>query len=210
MSEGKGLCDLIRDAQAGDASARAALMDRFAPCVEHLCRDASFYTDADLSATDLMQEAWLRIWQKFQQFRGTGDEQHVEVTLFNWLRQTARSVIVNLGESRNTQRRRPPTPVLPIDVSVAGGSSVSSGHRTLAAGDRTPSEIAIAREEAQLIEAAIESLGDPLDREIIRSRFFAGASLAETAGRLGIHYDEVRTRFHKSLEQLDRALTDFK
>lgn len=210
MSEARGLGVLIRNAQSGDASARAALMDRFAPCVEQFCRDASVRSDGDLSSTDVVQEAWLRIWQKFHQFRGPDDEQHVEATLFNWLRQTARSVIVNLCESRAAQRRNPPAPLVRVDSPSNGSSSSgpSANHHTLVANDDTPSEIAIAEEEARRIEAAINALSDPIDRDIIRSRFFAEVSLAQLAERIGIDYDEARQRFHRAMVELEKQLSE--
>lgn len=209
MNEPKGFGDLIRNAQAGDPSARAALMDRFAPCVEQICRDASVRSEGDLSTTDVVQEAWLRIWQKFNQFHGT-DDQHAEATLYNWLRQTARSVVFNLCAARGALRRNPLTPPIRIDAHWNDDSSVGRAGLSPAAGDDTPSEMAMASEESKKVEEAIESLVDETDRDLIRSRFYSGETLVQSAKRLNIPYDDARLRFHRALELLEKQLSELK
>ena len=68
----------------------------------------------------------------------------------------------------------------------------------------------MASEESQKIEAAIESLLDETDRDLIRSRFYSGETIVQSAKRLNISYDDVRLRFHRALAQLEAQLSELK
>ena len=211
MSEPKGFCVLVRQAKAGDSVARTELLEQFRPCVVQICRETSIRGGADISTSDLTQEVWLRVLEKLEQFHGSEDDQQTAAMFFNWVRVTARGVVLNLLEARNAQCRTPPGPLVWLDA--AGGDGSTLDYRTglsPQSNDATASEIAMAGEEAKQISDAIASLTEKLDREIITSRFYSGDSLKQIAERLGISYDKARERFHDALTQLEQQLSNLK
>ena len=140
MSEPKGFCELVRQAKAGHPVAATDLLEQFRPCVVQICRDTSVRGGADLSTSDLVQEVWLRVLEKLEQFKGSEDDQQTAAMFFNWVRVTARGVVLNLHEARNAQIRTPPgTMVRSVNRSGKTPISARSVPRTRASSGATPS-----------------------------------------------------------------------
>jgi RNA polymerase sigma factor (sigma-70 family) len=210
MSEPNGFCELVRQAKAGRSEARADLLDQFRLCVVQICRETGGRDGAELTTDDLVQEVWLRVLEKLEQFHGSEDNQQTAAMFYNWVRMTARSVVFNLREARDAQCRTPPGLLVRLDAANGNGSTLD--HRpnnSPASNDKTPSAIFVAQERVERVNQAIDSLPDELDRTIIRGRFFQGESLRQISERLEITYDKVRERFHISLRRLESELSDF-
>jgi DNA-directed RNA polymerase specialized sigma24 family protein len=62
-----GFAELVERARGGDRQALDALLARVRPWLEELARGRP-------EASDLAQEAWLRAWQKLDQFHGGPDD----------------------------------------------------------------------------------------------------------------------------------------
>lgn len=74
------------------------------------------------------------------------------------------------------------------------------------AAELTPSAHGQADERARLIHEALALLTDPLDRDIVRLRFFEGISLRQVAERVGCNHETVRQRYHAILRRLGHDL----
>ena len=79
---------------------------------------------------------------------------------------------------------------------------------TRPARDPSPSHPARQAEEQDRVNAAIAALDDPLDRAVMNRVFFQSRSLRQTAGELGLTYDQARYRFDKALERLSDLLRE--
>jgi len=84
--------DVVRRAQQGDVSAFEILYRTHAAAVFALCRRM---TGNDRDARELVQDVFVRAWERLQTFRG-------ESSLFTWLHRLAVNVV--LGHLRSTSR----------------------------------------------------------------------------------------------------------
>jgi len=98
-----------------------------------------------------------------------------------------------------------------LSLSALGGSGTSSTSRPFPGpvGSTTPSRVAIHREQAVAMRAALASL--PTDmREVVRLRLFEQLGMGEIAGKLKIGESAARHRFRKGAELYQRQLlTEF-
>ena len=109
---------------------------------------------------------------------------------------------------QNAQRRKPPGAVLRLAPWGAGRATNTRGWVDPVVHEPRPVASARDREQARLIQEALDNISDDNDRTIIRLWFFEGLSFRQIAGRLDLTYDRVRTGYHRSLRQLERELKD--
>jgi RNA polymerase sigma factor (sigma-70 family) len=200
------LCDLLRRAQAGEREALDRLLVALRPRLEHLARGCVEPSGAGESTADLVQEAALRIWQKLDQFRGVDDAEQTVAVFHEWVGQLVRHLALDRQRDRHAQRRQPPQPLVRLDAPVPDGSGTEHGRREAAASGPTPSANVRADEEALLLQAALNRIPDPADRETLRLCFFEGLSLRQIAERLQVSYDKVRQSCHRGLRFLEQEL----
>ena len=196
--------ELIVRARSGEREAMDSLLAVLRPHLEMLAREYADPGRAEGSAADLVQEAWLRAWQKLDQFQGGASDEETLAKFRVWVEQIVHRLGLNARRDRNAQRRRPQGRAI-VHLSSAGGSSRPRGASPPAAGP-TPSANVRQDEEAELVRTALARLPEPLDREILRLRVFEGVSLRQIAERLEISYDKVRERYKVSLRILEREL----
>jgi RNA polymerase sigma-70 factor, ECF subfamily len=201
-----GFHDLLRQAQSGDRAAMDRVITLLRPYLEQV---AARYADPDrasASASDLVQDACLRAWEKIDQFHGgTNDEQ--TLALFrSWVGQIVQRLGLNDRRDRKAQRRTPALPLVRLDNPGAGESTARGGGADPADREPTPSMNLRTDEQARLVQAALERIADETDRAVLRLRFFDGLSLREIAERLTLSYNKVRERYQVGLEQLEREL----
>ncbi len=79
--------DVVRRAQRGDVDAFEMLYRRHAPSVYALCRRM---VSDDREATELVQEAFVRAWERLRSFRG-------ESAFGTWLHRVAVNVVLERG-----------------------------------------------------------------------------------------------------------------
>lgn len=209
MIDPDGLRQLLSAVQAGQRPAFDRLLARIRPSVEQLCRAALCGSDGEaLSASDLMQDVTVRVWQRIAQFDGADNDAGTAATLYEWLGQIVRNTALNLQAARNAQRRRPAGPIMPLDAHETDDWPGSAKRREPIGNGPTPSGAASQAEQAQRVRTAIERMPDPVERQVVQLSFFEGYSLRAIADKLGISYDVVRERFHGGLEFLQGELSD--
>ena len=199
-----GFHDLLARAHAGDRPAIDELMVRVRPWIEQLARKAAPHQRPNGSVSDLVQEAWLRVWQKLDQFQGAADEAQSLAMFRAWLARIVARLGLNAARDAAALQRRPPGQLLPLDGVHAENGSLPI--RDPSASGPAPSADLRAEEQARIVQEALARLSDPLDREIIRLRFFEGLSLRQIAHRLDCNHETIRQRYHAVLSRLQQDL----
>ena len=199
--------DSVRQAQAGDQGAWKELLERFRPMLQRLADHLAHGQSAELSGSDLVQEAWLRVFQGLNGFQGTNGGKNGAATFCCWVRSTARRAMLNVCIARNTQKRQPPGKQLGLKEGADSAGSTAAYHIPTANG-KSPSEFAVDRENASRIREAMEQRLDVTDRMIIELAFFDGLPLRQISEMSSIGYDRVRRRFHQALSTLQDEIDD--
>ena len=196
-----GFAALLARARAEDRAATDALLALIHPWIEQQARK---YAGADENVSDLVQEAWLRAWQKLDQFTGADDEAQAQAMFRAWLARIVSRLGLNAARDRAARGRVPPGKLFRLNgVGVSGDSAMMPDPST---GQPTPSAQVQADEQSRKVREALNRIDDPLDRDIIRLRFFEGMSLREAAEQLGCNHETVRQRYHAALGRLQRDL----
>jgi RNA polymerase sigma factor (sigma-70 family) len=195
MADVPGFHDLLIRARSGDRAATDELLARIRPWLEQLARNHSGPQRPDGSTSDLVQEAWLRAWQKLDQFQGAADEAQALAMFRVWLARIVSRLGLNAVRDQRAKQRTPPGKLLHLDGRGGTASGDSAAVLDPSAGELTPSANAQADEQARRVQEALARLSDPLDRYIIRLRFFEGISLRQIAERLGSNHETVRQRY---------------
>jgi len=169
--------ELISRAQKGDVEAFSSLMEGVQARL--LAQAIVFCSDPDL-ARDLVQETMIAAWKSLKRYDGS-------CQLFTWL-----YVILQRqhGRARGWFSRRLPAPT---------AEQILAGSRREATAATENSEIGA--DESEILRAIVATL-PPKHQQVIRLRFYADASEAETAGALGISVGTVKSRLHHALKKL--------
>jgi RNA polymerase sigma-70 factor (ECF subfamily) len=179
--------ELMRRIQAGDADALDGLITRHeASLRRHLER---YVTPAD--ADDLLQELWLRVWQRAGQWDGRG-------RALAWLLAIATNLALN-----HLRRRRPA-------VSLAALGEEEFSETLASASDAIvpgPEDQAIWGDQLDRLRAAVTQL--PADKqEALRLVRIEGRSVQEAAAELGIPVGTVKSRLHHAHRLLMERLEE--
>jgi len=179
--------DLARLAKAGDPEAFRAVMQRYN---QRLFRMARSVMRDDDEAEDVLQEAYVRAFSAIGRFRE-------EASLLTWLTR----IVIN--EARGRLRRRRPTVGLEM-IDTEDDCVVAPFPRLAPASPEADAGRAQAR---RLMEAAIDDLPGPF-RLVFILRELEECTVEETAERLGLRPETVKTRLHRARKLLHRALQD--
>jgi len=174
-------------------------LHRFRVPLERLAGQFVGTAEADLSVSDLVQEAWLRIWKGLPQFHGGATDEETAVAFYHWLRQTAWRTMLNIREARRTHRRHPDHPLV---------HAHTDAEPCVAAPEASPESAVANQEQLRDVQRAVCQLSDRTDRALMELTFWDGLSLRQIAEMLDLSYDIVRRRFHATLRQLARDLGD--
>lgn len=182
---------LVRQVQAGDAAAFDALFERYAPRIRpHLVR----LVRDDAAADDLLQEVFLRLWTRAEQWEGRG-------TVSGWLTRVATNLALN--HLRSVRRRRsqpldlPKEPEDEDDIETAPGWMVDAA----ALG---PDEVLEEAERRDALRRAVYALPEE-QRQVLRMVHEAEMDIREVAAQLGIPSGTVKSRLHYAREELARG-----
>jgi RNA polymerase sigma-70 factor, ECF subfamily len=178
--------ELARLAKAGDPEAFRAVMTRYN---QRLFRMARSVVRDDSEAEDVLQEAYVRAFSAIGRFRE-------EASLLTWLTR----IVIN--EARGRLRRRRPT--VGLEMIETEDAAVIPFARPAAA---SPEADAARAETRRLMEAAIDELPEPF-RLVFILRELEECSVEETAERLGLLPETVKTRLFRARKLLRRALED--
>jgi RNA polymerase sigma-70 factor (ECF subfamily) len=198
MENPPGFHDLLNRARSGDSAATDELLALIRPWVEQLARSHGRQCGLHESVPDLMQEVWLRAWQKLDQFQGGADEAAAVGMFRAWLARIVSRLGQNAARDEAAQQRTPPGKLLRLGDSTAPLDP--------SAAEPTPSAHAQAAEQARLVYEALGRVADPLDRDILAMRFFEGRSLRQIAAHLGINHESARQRYHTAVSRLQKEL----
>lgn len=170
-----GFHDLLARAHHGDRTAIDELLARIRPWIEQMAHQHAPRQRPDGSVSDLVQEAWLRAWQKLDQFQGAADEAQSVAMFRAWLTRIVARLGLNAARHDGARQRTPPGKLLLLNGNGAAGDSAPLLDPS--ATEPTPSARVRAEEQSRLVQEAMARMDDPIDREIIRLRFFEGLLL---------------------------------
>lgn len=181
------LVALVRD---GHREAFRHIMQR---CNQRLFRVARAVLGEDAEAEDVLQESYMRAYNKLDSFRG-------DSTLATWLT----SIVLN--EARGRLRKRHPMVGLE-QVDAASDDSHQVLRFPSKFGSEDPAVSAARAQIRHLLEHAIDEL-PPAFRTVYMLRDVEECSVEETASLLAIKPETVKTRLHRARRLLRTALHD--
>jgi RNA polymerase sigma-70 factor (ECF subfamily) len=156
---------------------------------------------ATLTAEDIFQDALLHAWRDREMCEWRG------LRAFRaWMLTIIDRRIHYAAEQLAAQKRGGGAGAVRF-AAVAGSTAgpTTGGPESIPAGSTTPSRVAIFREQAAAMHAALEALPDE-QREIVRLRLFEQLTLDEIAARLDLTLAAVRYRFRRGAEAYQRLL----
>ena len=168
--------EVVTRVLAGERAWFEVLMRRYN---QRVFRVARAIVKGDAEAEDVVQQAWLSAYAHLSQF--------VAASRFStWLTR----IVINeaLGRLQKSARR--------AEVELEEPMTSSA---------RNPEEQAAGREEATLLEAAVDQLPEPY-RLVFMLREVQELSVAETAESLGISEENVKVRLHRARSALRESL----
>jgi RNA polymerase sigma-70 factor (ECF subfamily) len=184
-------------AQAGSKEALGQILDA---CRGYLLRIAGQELDPGLrakgGASDLVQETLLDACRDFAQFHGDSEQQ-----LLAWLRRLLLNNLSNFARRYRDTAKRQATAEVPLDP---GGSSANWAD-TLAGGDSTPSAHAVAGEQAEALQHALERLPDDY-RQVLLLRYQGELPFEEIGRQMGRSANAVEKLWLRAVERLRHEL----
>ena len=179
---------LVALVKSGDREAFRHVMKRFG---SHLYRLARSVVNDDSEAEDVVQEAFMRAYHRFDTFRG-------DAPLRSWLT----SILLNEARSR-LRKRHKMVSLEQVDSSTIDPYWISLTRTGPAGWD--PASLAALAEIRRLLKSAIEEL--PVSyRMVFILREIEQYSVEETATRLVIKPQTVKTRLHRARRLLRESL----
>ena len=132
---------------------------------------------------DLFQETWMRVLERGSQYHGAA-------RFDTWLFTIARNLVIDVRRKRTM-------------ASLDELCDTNEDERPFepAAGDPTPLDTCLMRENSERVAAALLTL-DPLSREVLVLRFHEELSLEEIAKVTRAHLSTVKSRLYRGLAAL--------
>jgi RNA polymerase sigma-70 factor, ECF subfamily len=185
---------LLHEAQAGSPEALGQVLD---PWRRYLLVIAARELDPEVHAkagpSDVVQQTFLEAQRDFAQFRGA-DASALRV----WLHRLLRNNVANVNRfyraaKRGVGREQP---------LEAGNSSAASGP---AADTPSPSGQAVAHEQAQALQQALERLPEDY-RRVITLRHLQGLSFEEIAAQMNRSANAAQLLWMRAIERLQQEM----
>jgi RNA polymerase sigma-70 factor (ECF subfamily) len=199
-ASGSDLCRLIDRARRDEPGVLDRLLDSYRNYLRLLARtglDATLLGKADPS--DLVQDALLKAYRHFDQFRGANDAE-----LAGWLRQILARCLADFVRHFRTGGRRVGREQS-LDQILDHSSRVME--RMLATGDPSPNAAAERRDLGVVLSDALAELTAD-HREVIVLHHLEGLGWDEVARRLGRSAGAVRMLWTRALKQLRPLVQD--
>ncbi|RIK37812.1 MAG: hypothetical protein DCC55_23085 [Chloroflexi bacterium] len=181
--------DLIRQIQAQDAAAFEVLFVRYrTPIQRHVQSIVRDHTAGD----DLVQEVFLRVWTRAEQWDDHG-------SVKAWLYRIATNLALNY---LRTVRRRPQQTLEARLVDESGSEEeISAPGWLVDAAALEPPAVVEAAEQVQRLQKLVEELPEE-KREVFRLVYDAEMDLRSVADQLGIPEGTVKSRLYYSKRYL--------
>jgi RNA polymerase sigma-70 factor (ECF subfamily) len=188
----------LREAHAGS---RQALGQLFDVCLGYLLLVARNEFDPKLQAkgapSDLIQETYLEAQRDFAQFQGTSQEE-----LQAWLRRLLLNNLSNFNRNFREAAKRTVNREVSFDFRGSGGQNLG---QALSADTPSPSGHALANEERDALERALQRL--PADyQRVIRLRYEEEKPFAEIADIMQRSPNAVRKLWARAIELLQKEM----
>jgi RNA polymerase sigma-70 factor (ECF subfamily) len=169
-------------------------------CRVYLLLIAGHELDTDLQAkggaSDLVQETLLEAFRDFPDFHGSTEQE-----LHAWLRRLLLNNLANFARRyRGTLKRG-----AAVEVALDGGDPSLPWAQALSDGDATPSRNAMANEQAQAVQQALERL-PPDYRQVILLRYQEQLSFEEISRRMARSANAAEKLWLRAVERLRKEL----
>ena len=181
--------ELIRKVQAQNAAAFDLLFERHAAAVR---RHLLYIVRDEHAAEDLLQEVFLRVWTRAEQWNGQG-------AFKGWLFRIATNLALNHLRS---QRRRPQQPLEPPE-DLEGEEDFDTPAWLVDNASLGPDRAVEASEQSSRLQQIIRDLPDD-KREVFHLVHQLEMSLREAADELGIPEGTAKSRLHYARARLSR------
>jgi RNA polymerase sigma-70 factor (ECF subfamily) len=187
---------------AARAGSQEALGQALEACRGYLLLIAQRELGAPLQAkggaSDLVQETLMEAVRDFGHFQGTSEDE-----LLHWLRRLLLNNLADfIRQYRETGKRQ-----IDREVRLEGGDSSDERGGGLAASLPSPSNEAIAIEQAEAIRRAVERLPDDY-RRVLVLRYQEGRSFEEIGTLLGLTANAARKLLLRAVERVQRELEE--
>jgi RNA polymerase sigma-70 factor, ECF subfamily len=177
--------ELLARARAGEADAFCELATS---CEARLFQQAVALCHNPATAEDLAAETLIEAWKSLHRFNQT-------CRFSTWLY----AILLHRWQKLIRKSRSRPVPL--ASLHPAEGSERETLLERSPDTQPLPGEVLLQKELNTQLGQAIESLPTK-HQEVVRLRFFEGASLPEIAGALGLPLGTVKSRLHHALENL--------
>lgn len=154
-----------------------------------------------LTPEDVWQETLLQAWRDHERFVWRGRR-----AFRRWLLEIAEHRIRDLVDREHAAKRaggNSALPLSPLSSESSASSSVFGDFGPVAS--TTPSQVAVFREQAEAMRAALEALDREL-REVVHLRLFEDLTHEEVAARLGISPRSAKHRFRRGVAEYSRRI----
>ena len=170
-------------------------------CRQYLLLVANQHLAPDLQgkfgASDVVQETFLEAQRDFGGFQG-----RTQVELLAWLRRILLNNLANLTRSYRDMDKRQLAREVPI-----GQADVGELQTALARETESPSAVALAREEAEALDLALEQLPEHY-RHVLLLRYQARLSFEEIGQKLERSAGAARKLWARAVEELQEGMRD--
>jgi RNA polymerase sigma-70 factor (ECF subfamily) len=181
---------LVALVRGGQREAFRHIMQR---CNQRLFRVARSVIGEDSEAEDVVQESYMRAYNKLDSFRG-------DSTLLTWLT----SIVLNEARGR-LRKRHTMVGLEQIDAAPMENNRIIPFPSKF--GSEDPAASTARAQIRYLLEHAIDKLPDAF-RTVYVMREIEECTVEETASQLGIKPETVKTRLHRARRQLRSSLQD--
>jgi RNA polymerase sigma-70 factor (ECF subfamily) len=181
---------LVARVRGGDVSAYDTLVRKYE---RQLFRIAQHITQNREDAEDVMQDAFLKAYEKLEQFQGNSK-------FYTWI------VRIAVNQALMKLRRRKTDKSVSLDEAIDTGEDTVV--REIAAWDEDPEERYTREELGTILDTAVQSL-DPPYRSVFMLRDVDELSTEETAETLGLSVPAVKSRLLRARLQLREKLTRY-
>ncbi len=189
MNQAVGDEALIARLAAGDTAALSLLYDRYSGAVYSLA--ARIVGDRQV-AEDLLQEVFVRVWQRAGTYQGARGKP------LTWVLGIAHNLAID--EVRRRRRR-------PLEADDRDEEGQLTALQALPAVDSDPSDLTWERLRREQIMAALAQLPEA-QRILIELAYFEGYTQSQLAARLGEPLGTIKTRMRLAAQKLRELLRD--
>ena len=185
--------ELVRRFNGGDPAAFEVLLQRYRrPLYNFILR----YVRDRESAEDLLQDAFLRVIQRSDEFKG-------ESKFTTWLYTIARNLCIDSQRKMSYRRHRS------LDAPTPGKDADGPNLLERIASEQPQADRdAIAKALQDEIAQAVEALPDE-QREVFLMREVQNLAFKEIAAIVGVPENTVKSRMRYALERLQEALAEY-